>query len=469
MHRLNKSTLVFAIAVALLTAFVTGCVRQVPKPEEQQPPVRPARGKVLRLHTAVKPASLDPARVQNLAEAQLVWSIYERLVTYDFQTLQVEPAIATSWDLLEEGKRAVFRLEKGKKFHNGREVTAEDVKYSWERLLVPGGPPVAQSVFRSVAGIAEKLAGQANQVTGIRVVDPYVIEIEFLEPDPAFIGRLGHPVLSIVDRDSVETSGTYGAPGTVDEPAGQVNGTGAFQLVEWVDGQLLVLEANPYYLKMGEYPSRVEWMIEPDVEIAINDFRAGYLDLVQGLTPGMLERQVEGHFLQSREVASQLRLMDYLFLNTDDQTFEFPYLFEILRASLDTNQLAAMVQAMPAENRYQPELAVTLLTDAGFGEREGPPPLVLGFDPSAHNLKLAQGIKSQLGRVGLEVRFAGANEPANLYLVNWEARTPAEPYPAGERVIPLVKPQFNYLVSSDVSGLELNELGMLSLERVKLQ
>src|SRR5690349_9412175 len=83
------------------------------------------------------PKTLDPHAALNVDEFGVLYNIYEGLVTYDPKTLQPKPGLAEKWDVSKDGLVYTFHLRKGVKFQNGREMTADDVKYSFTRLANP--------------------------------------------------------------------------------------------------------------------------------------------------------------------------------------------------------------------------------------------------------------------------------------------------------------------------------------------
>jgi len=103
--------------------------------------------------------------------------LYDGLVRFD-NHFNPAPALAEYWTISEGGTRITFHLRQGVRFHNGRELVAEDVKYSLERLVKnrPGNT-YYQYFTRNVVGAEEYWQGQAAEVTGFRVVDPSTFEI----------------------------------------------------------------------------------------------------------------------------------------------------------------------------------------------------------------------------------------------------------------------------------------------------
>lgn len=117
---------------------------------------------------------------------------------------QVSPGVAKTWYLEEDGLTWVFLLRKGVKFHNGREITAEDVKYSFERLLSPGLNSPNSWALMCLDGAEEYNSGKVNTVRGINVSDKYRISLKLSAPHSGFLLNLGQFCASILPREDIE-------------------------------------------------------------------------------------------------------------------------------------------------------------------------------------------------------------------------------------------------------------------------
>jgi len=166
--------------------------------------------------------------------------IFSGLVTLD-SNLNVIPDIADSWALSADGRAYTFHIRDGVKFQDGREVTAGDFKYSVERAASPEtDSPVAEAYLGDIVGVKDKLDGLADEVSGVRVVDNKTLEITIDAPKAYFLSKLTHPSTFVVDSQNVESGEDWWE---------QPNGTGPFKLVEWIDGQRIVLGRNDYYYR----------------------------------------------------------------------------------------------------------------------------------------------------------------------------------------------------------------------------
>ena len=160
------------------------------------------------------------------------------------------PDIAERWDISEDGTVYTFHLRDGVKFHDGKPVTAADFKYSWERACDPETESRKASTYLGdIVGAKEMLAGEATELSGVRVIDDLTLEVTIDGPKPYFLGKLTWPTSFVVDRANVARGMNW-----TDKP----NGTGPLKLKEWKKDELVVLERNDdYYLE----PAKLEHIV----------------------------------------------------------------------------------------------------------------------------------------------------------------------------------------------------------------
>lgn len=223
-----------------------------------------------------QPRTLDPALTLGGPSAAL-GHIFSGLVTLD-QQMQVEPELAAGWDVSEDGRIYTFYLRKNALFHNGRPVTAQDIIYSWERATDPTlGSDTAHTYLGDIAGVDEKIAGQADHIAGLHAIDEHTLQVTLHEPVVYFLQKLAYPVAFVVDQENVSQPDWEYAP----------NGTGPFTLQIWEDDALMVLARNDnYYLE----PAKVAHLVYdmgPNFGMAL--YEQGEIDLV-GVGGGTLER-----------------------------------------------------------------------------------------------------------------------------------------------------------------------------------
>ena len=225
---------------------------------------QPKRGGVLRVAEREAPG-LDPHLSISFLAHSYVSLSYSLLVRYPNGPEQKHPAdfsivpdLAEKWTVSKDGKVYTFSLRKGVRFHNkppvnGREVTADDVKYSLERFM-------AKSAF----------APRLEPVTSIDVVDKYTVRIALKEPYAPFLNHLANPSFcAILPREAEEKFKDFNHPDAV-------IGTGPFVLKSYEKGVRVVFERNPtYFMKGLPYLDGVSIDITPDAAARVAVLRAG--------------------------------------------------------------------------------------------------------------------------------------------------------------------------------------------------
>ena len=187
----------------------------------------------------VAPLTLDPHKIQDATSYLYASQVFSGLVTLD-RDLNVVPDLAEGWEVEDGGTKYIFHLREDARFHDGRQVTAEDVKYSIERATDPMVSRRNTQVYLDdIVGVTEKLAGQAQELRGVEVIDDRTVAIRIDGPKAYFLSKLTHPAAFVVDRRNVEDGGF----GWWSEP----NGTGPFKIKEWRRGQALAMERNDDY------------------------------------------------------------------------------------------------------------------------------------------------------------------------------------------------------------------------------
>jgi oligopeptide transport system substrate-binding protein len=194
---------------------------------------------VLRLPGGTDPRTFDPTQVNDTNAGEYVAELFSGLVGLD-QNLKVVPDIASSWDVSEDRKTYTFHLRKDAKFQDGRAITAQDFKYSFERAANPATlSPTADNYLGDIVGVKDKLNRKAADVSGVQVVDDYTLKILIDAPKSYFLAKLTFPAAYVVDKNNVESGGRN----WTDKP----NGSGPFKLQEYVRSQRIVLVKNPNY------------------------------------------------------------------------------------------------------------------------------------------------------------------------------------------------------------------------------
>ncbi|GIV03229.1 MAG: peptide ABC transporter substrate-binding protein [Fimbriimonadales bacterium] len=287
-HRDTMRTLL-ALSLAVLV-LVAGCSRGKYSSNLKHP------DHVLVYPMPNNPTKLDPATVEDGDTLEVLTQVFEGLVEYNEQN-ELVGNLAESWDVSDDGLTYTFHLKKGVKFHSGREMTAEDVKFSWDRAATPSIlSPTAEGYMADIVGFDECWHGQAQGLSGVKVVDPYTIQVQIKEPKAYWPMYLQYACYFVVDKDVVGMEPI--------ESAERMVGTGPFTVKEVRADQQVVLERFNDYHKGAPKLERIIRLIVQDPNTRRSLYENGEVDWVQ------LERQDKQYVDQHPEFKNQLHIID---------------------------------------------------------------------------------------------------------------------------------------------------------------
>lgn len=216
------------------------------------------------------PGNLDPAQVSSYDQTLMSTNVLEGLFRLSKDGTSVEPGLAESSEVSDDGLRWTVSLRDAR-FHDGEPVTADAVKFSFERLVSPDTNSPKAGIIDMVVGAEAFRTGDADEIDGITVVDEKTVEFELVEPFAAFGALLASPNLALVSPAAVEELGQdFGT---------QAVSAGPFQLTEWNSSDSIVAESFADYWE-GEQPlDTVTWRVIPDESTRMVEFEAGQLDI----------------------------------------------------------------------------------------------------------------------------------------------------------------------------------------------
>src|SRR5438552_8052450 len=224
-------------------------------------------------------STLDPAIGYDWQNWSVIKSIFDGLMDYKPGTTQLEPDLAESYTISNDGLTYTFKLRDGVKFHNGRAMTPADVKYSLERAVNPATQSPGGGYFSAIEGYDALAGGKATELSGIRIIDNKTISFTLTRPDATFLHLMAINFGYVVPKEEVEKAGSDWGKKPV--------GTGAFKFVEWVPGQHIVLERNKDYHRQGvPYLDKLTFEFGQDPTVAVLRLKNGEVDIVgDGIPP----------------------------------------------------------------------------------------------------------------------------------------------------------------------------------------
>lgn len=201
---------------------------------------------------------------------------FDRLVecdTVDGEAVIV-PGLASSWETSDDGLVWTFHLVEGVKFHNGEELTADDVVYTVNRMMDPDQLAKNTDFFYMIKGAQACYEGQADSVEGVVALDDYTVQFTLESPYGSFLANLATPGCSIYNREATEAAGDqFGV-----DPSLCI-GTGPFIMESWTLGSEVTMRANPDYFKGAPQLDGVKLLIVPDADTQRMLFESGQSDV----------------------------------------------------------------------------------------------------------------------------------------------------------------------------------------------
>ena len=219
-------------------------------------------------------SGLIPNITSDSASHEIGGLIYSNLVRTN-KDLEVEGELAERWDVSKDELTITFYLRKGVKWHDGEELTAEDVDFTYRYMIDPKTPTAYAESFR--------------QVRRAEVVDRYTYRVTYDKPYAPGLLSWG---IWILPRHILEPAWKAGVDLRTTQQNRHPVGSGAYRFVEWKTGEKVVLESNHDYFEGRPYINRVVYRIIPDPSTIFLELKAKNIDMA-GLTPIQFRRQTE--------------------------------------------------------------------------------------------------------------------------------------------------------------------------------
>jgi ABC-type transport system substrate-binding protein len=355
-------------------------------------------------------ATLDPAIGYDWQNWSMIKSLFDGLMDYAPGTTELRPGLAESYDVSEDGMTFTFHLRTGVKFHNGREMTADDVKYSLDRVTNPVTQSPGAGFFGAIAGYDAIADGSTTSLGGVTVIDPATVEITLSRPDATFLHVMALNFASIVPSEAVDAAnGDFGKMPV---------GTGAFKLDEWTIGQRLVFAKNPDYWRAGlPYLDTVTFEVGQEPIVALLRLQNGEVDVPGDGIPPAKFQEVMGDPEQAARVVEGGQLQTgYITLNVTIPPLDNVDVRKAINMAINKDRITQIIngRAVPATQplppsmpgytegyagyAFDPETAKQMLADAGFADGFETELFVMNTDP---NPRIAQAIQQDLASIGV--------------------------------------------------------------------
>ena len=401
----------FSRAFFVCVACACGCAPTQPGTAEIQATVLVGRGADV--------ITLDPARATDSESAEATEQIFEHLVRYRKDSTEIEPALATSWEVSPDGRAWTFHLRPKVRFHDGTPFDADAVVFSLERQRDPRHPfhqpdfTYWETTFRNIQSIEK--------------VDPLTVRITIERPYAPFLANLAMFPVSIVSPTAVQTW-------KADFERHPV-GTGPFRFVEWSPGERVTLERNPDYWDGAPQIHHLVFVAIRDPRQRLVALEGDAIDVAENLSPQDLQFVALHPDLRLVRIAGNN--VGYLAMNTTHPPFDDVRVRRAVNYAINKTAIVKLIYqglARPATSAVPPSLwghfdenlyefdrekAMRLLKEANFRPRAQRPKLHTMDTPRDYMPApetVARIIQHNLHDVGLDVDVVKEDMDAHVKL-----------------------------------------------------
>ncbi|MEW6304378.1 MAG: peptide ABC transporter substrate-binding protein [Verrucomicrobiota bacterium] len=350
-----------------------------------------------------EPESLDPAIITGQPDARVVGALFEGLTRFNPRTAAPEPALAERWEISPDGTVYTFYLRTNAVWSTGEPIVAEDVVYSWRRVLNPETASDYAGQLYFVKNAEAYNTGKLNDPTqiGVKALDAHRLHVELVGPTPFFLDLCAFRTLAIVPRKAIEA---HGDRWLMTPP---VPVSGPYELVHWRIQDKIRVRKNPRYWDVQSVRNElVDFLPVDSPNTALNLYLTGEADVIwdKGLVPTELM-----DVLRERPDCHTFDYLGTYFVrcNLTRKPFDDVRVRKALALAIDKQRIVEKITRSgekiashftppgmpgyesPAGLGRDPELARRLLAEAGFPEGKGFPTFQYLFNSNKMNEQIA--------------------------------------------------------------------------------
>ncbi|WBL16754.1 peptide-binding protein [Sutcliffiella sp. NC1] len=421
---MNTKKIILSIAslVVTMSLFLTGCATGTVNEGTQNVSGDPVNGGDFIIGSTGSPTIFNSLYSVDTTSSAIQGFLFNGLVKTN-TSLEFEGDLAEDWDVSEDGLTWTFHLKEGVKFHDGEELTAEDVVFTYSIPL-----------HDDYAGAR---ASDFEQIKDIQAVDPYTVQITLTEKYAPFLSTMSYHILPKHILEDVPIGDLAEHPFNTKEPIG----TGPFTFVEWKDGEYIKVEANEDYYDGRPNFDSIVYKIVPDANSLMVQLQTGDIHHIAVQSEDlMLAQDLEAQGLIQLQSGLGLSYT-YIGWNQKNPLFQDKKVRQALTHALNrevivesvlegdgqlANSTASPVSWSYTEDvpvfDYDLEAAKALLAEAGWEDTDGDGILDKDGEKFEFTLNVNQGNKAreqiaviaqeQLKEVGIEV---------NIKVLEWSA------------------------------------------------
>lgn len=378
-----------------------------------------------------EPPTLDWSLSTDGVSFDVIANIMEGLTEFD-DKLNPKPAIAHKWDVSGDGKIYTFHLRRDVYWIDGKPVTAYDFEYSWKRLLNPQTAAEYAYLLYDVVNAYEYNSGKIKNESevGVKALSPYTLEVRLKRPIVYFPSITTFMVTFPQRRDIVEK---YGDKWTDPE---NIITNGPFKLTKWKHEYQLILKANERYYGGKPKVNTIKLFVINERNTALTLYETGDLDMVS------LPPEAIPSYKNSSEYRNIPLLRGYYYgFNVHKKPFDDVRIRRAFAEAINKEELPLILKGGEISANswiprgmlaYNPNIGVKfnlsearkMLSEAGFPEGNGLPPITLVFNTDPVNSLIAENIQFQWKKnLGVEVKLD--NQEWKVFLKNLKTDTPS--------------------------------------------
>ena len=322
---------------------------------------------------------------QTTTHYTIALNVFDRLVEMETTpdgTITVNPSLAKSWEVTDDGTTYTFHLREGVHFSNGSPLTSSDVRYTFVRLLTHPNS-CNQDIVQNILGAEDLISGKVDDLKGFQILDDTTFRITLGQPFSAFLACLCMPGASILDQQTTEQfDDCFGI-----DPEATI-GTGPFVFDEWRNQDRILLKPNKTYWNEPSMTNGLDLRFVDDPELLDEMIKNGELDIINLDDLGDLsDYYLHGTSDLGRVVTAKHIGIDFIALNESVKPLDDVRVRKALQLALDRQALLDAVYngAGRLENgifpyglygynpeiapiSYDPKRAKELLKEAGLSD-----------------------------------------------------------------------------------------------------
>lgn len=285
-------------------------------------------GGTFRLETRT-PESIDPAIVRDAGSAEFALEVFAGLTRINVD-LRPEPALARDWEVSDDGHTYRFELRDGLRFHDGRPLTADDVRWSWERALHPATEsPTAGVMLGNIEGADALRNGDTDALSGVRVLGDRVLDVRLVQRAAYFPALVAQAPSLVVDRANVAKGPDWSL---------RPNGSGPYRLTSFSPRSEVVLESAPTYHPRQSGPAMVRFT-ELDPGESLLRYEQDELDIVR-VGGSNIDRFSDPRESRAAELRRTPALaLTYLGFNSSRPPFDDPHARRAFAHAIDRSRI----------------------------------------------------------------------------------------------------------------------------------